>query len=67
MSYQRPKTWKDSRDPGYAAKKARIEHFCAIPDGEVMAEDGEPQVVFCLGEFGPLRTPTTEVPRPPLS
>ncbi|MGW1802633.1 IS630 family transposase [Streptomyces sp. NPDC001984] len=47
-------TWKTSRDPDYAAKKARVEHLCAIADGEVIPEDGEPDVVFCLDEFGPL-------------
>ncbi len=48
------KTWKRSRDPGYAVKKARVEHLYAIADGEVVAESGEPEVVFCLDEFGPL-------------
>jgi transposase len=54
VSFQRVKTWKDSRDPDYAAKKARVEHLYAIADGEVIPEDGEPDVVFCLDEFGPL-------------
>lgn len=48
------KTWKTSRDPDYAAKKARVEHLYAIADGEVIPEDGEPEVVFCMDEFGPL-------------
>src|SRR5437879_6479828 len=54
VSFQRIKTWKTSRDPDYAAKKARIEHLYAIADGEVIGEEGEPEVVFCLDEFGPL-------------
>ncbi|MCJ0867938.1 helix-turn-helix domain-containing protein [Streptomyces sp. AP-93] len=54
VSFQRLKTWKTSRDPDYAAKKARVEHLYAIADGEVIPEDGEPEVVFCLDEFGPL-------------
>ncbi|MDX3868075.1 IS630 family transposase, partial [Streptomyces europaeiscabiei] len=54
VSFQRVKTWKTSRDPDYAAKKARVEHLYAIADGEVIAEDGEPEVVFCMDEFGPL-------------
>jgi transposase len=54
VSFQRIKTWKTSRDPDYAAKKARIEHLYAIADGEVVPEPGEPEVVFCLDEFGPL-------------
>ncbi|MFF2331834.1 MULTISPECIES: IS630 family transposase [unclassified Streptomyces] len=54
VSFQRVKTWKASHDPDYAAKKARVEHLYAIADGEVIPEDGEPEVVFCLDEFGPL-------------
>ncbi|MEV6731092.1 MULTISPECIES: IS630 family transposase [unclassified Streptomyces] len=54
VSFQRIKTWKTSRDPDYAAKKARVEHLYAIADGEVIPEDGEPDVVFCMDEFGPL-------------
>ncbi|MDQ0791699.1 transposase [Streptomyces sp. B1I3] len=54
VSFQRLKTWKTSSDPDYAAKKARVEHLYAIADGEVMPEGGEPNVVFCLDEFGPL-------------
>ncbi len=48
------KTWKTSRDPDYAAKKARVENLYAIADVEVITEDGEPEVVLCLDEFGPL-------------
>ncbi|GJF20602.1 hypothetical protein SHO565_11660 [Streptomyces sp. HO565] len=54
VSFQRLKTWKTSRDPDYAAKKARVEHLYAIADGEVIPEDGEPEVVLCMDEFGPL-------------
>lgn len=54
VSFQRLKTWKTSRDPDYAAKKARVEHLYAIADGDVIPEDGEPEVVFCMDEFGPL-------------
>ncbi|MFF9041425.1 IS630 family transposase [Streptomyces sp. NPDC014892] len=53
VSFQRLKTWKTSRDPDYAAKKARVEHLYAIADGEAIAEDGEPEAVFCMDEFGP--------------
>jgi hypothetical protein len=53
-SFQRIKTWKASRDPDYAVKKARVEHLYAIADGEVIPEDDDPAVVFCLDEFGPL-------------
>src|SRR5690348_1777277 len=54
VSFQRVKTWKASRDPDYAAKKARVEHLYAIADREVVSEPGEPEVIFCVDEFGPL-------------
>lgn len=52
--FQRLKAWKTSRDPDYAAKKARVEHLYAIADGEVLPEEGEPEVIFRMDEFGPL-------------
>ncbi|MFF0698469.1 IS630 family transposase [Streptomyces tendae] len=52
--FQRVKTWKSSNDPDYEAKKARVEHLYAIADGEVVPEEGEPEVIFCMDEFGPL-------------
>jgi len=54
VSFQRVKTWKTSRDPDYAVKKARVEHLYAIADRGVVREPGEPDVIFCLDEFGPL-------------
>jgi transposase len=54
VTFQRLKTWKASRDPDYAAKKARVEHLYAIAGREVIAEPGEPEVIFCVDEFGPL-------------
>ncbi|GAA0667631.1 hypothetical protein GCM10009535_54400 [Streptomyces thermocarboxydovorans] len=54
VSFQRMKIWKTSRDLDYATKKARVEHLYAIADGEVVPEEGEPEVIFCLIEFGPL-------------
>ncbi|MFE9562882.1 IS630 family transposase [Streptomyces sp. NPDC006487] len=54
VSFQRVKTWKTSHDPDYATKKARVEHLYAIADGEVIPEENEPEVVFCMDEFGPL-------------
>jgi transposase len=54
VTFQRIKTWKASKDPDYAAKKARIEHLYAIADREVAPEAGEPQIIFCVDEFGPL-------------
>lgn len=54
VSFQRVRTWKTSRDPDHAAKNARVEHLYAIADGEVIPEEGEPEVVFCMDGFGPL-------------
>ncbi|MBE1582337.1 IS630 family transposase [Nonomuraea angiospora] len=54
VSFQAIKTWKSSADPDYAVKKARIEHLYAIVDGQVLPEDGDPAVIFCVDEFGPL-------------
>jgi transposase len=54
VTFQRLKTWKTSKDPHYAVKKARIEHLYAIADREVIPEPGEPQVISCVDEFGPL-------------
>jgi transposase len=54
VTFQRVKTWKTSADPEYEVKKARVEHLYAIADGQALPEAGEPTVVFCLDEFGPL-------------
>jgi hypothetical protein len=35
-------------------KKARVEHLYAIADREVIPEPGEPEVIFCVDESGPL-------------
>lgn len=48
------RTWKTSRDPDYATKKPRVEHLYAIADGEVVPENGEPEVIDSMDEFGPL-------------
>ena len=60
VTFQRLKTWKASADPDYAVKKARVEHLYAIADSEVIPDDGEPEVIFCVDEFGPLNL----APRP---
>ena len=54
VSFQRLKTWKTSKDPRYAARKARIEHLYAIADREITPGTADPEVVFCVDEFGPL-------------
>src|SRR5712691_5025246 len=45
--FQRLKTWKASKDPDYAVKKARVKHLYAIAEREVIAEPGETEVIFC--------------------
>jgi transposase len=57
VTFQRVKTWKTSRDPDYAAMKARVEHLYPIADGEVIPMTTSP-VVFCLDEFGPPPAPS---------
>jgi len=54
VTFQRVKTWKASRDPRYAEKKARVEQLYAIADREAVPQDGDPEIVFCVDEFGPL-------------
>jgi transposase len=54
VTFQRLKTWKASKDPRYAEKKARVEHLYAIADREITPKDGDPEIVFCVDEFGPL-------------
>ena len=54
VTFQRLKTWKASKDPCYAEKKARVEQLYAIADREAQPQAGDPEVVFCVDEFGPL-------------
>jgi transposase len=54
VTFQRLKTWKSSKDPKYREKKARVEQLYAIADRETALQDGDPEVVFCVDEFGPL-------------
>ncbi len=42
VTFQRLKTWKASKDPRYAAKKARIEHLYAIADREITPGNRRP-------------------------
>ena len=48
------KTWKQSNDPDFEAKKNRILELYAIADGKAEAGPDDPTVVFCMDEFGPL-------------
>jgi transposase len=54
VTFQRLKTWKASKDPQYAEKKRRVEQLYAIADREAAPADGDPEVIFCVDEFGPL-------------
>jgi transposase len=54
VSFQAVKTWKTSTDPDYEAKKNRVLELYAIADGTAEAGAGDPTVVICMDEFGPL-------------
>jgi DDE superfamily endonuclease len=54
VTFQRLKTWKASKDPQYAAEKARAGQLYAVVGQEAVPRDSDPEVVFCVDEFGPL-------------
>jgi hypothetical protein len=54
VSLQVIKTWKQSRDPDFELRKNRILHLYGLMDGTVDAQPGDPDVVICVDEFGPL-------------
>ena len=54
------KTFKQSNDPDCEAKKNRVLELYDIADGKAEPADGDPTVVFCMDEFGPLNL----LPRP---
>jgi transposase len=54
VSFQRLKTWKQSYDPDFEAKKNRILHLYGLMDGTAEVQPGDPDVVICVDEFGPL-------------
>ena len=60
MSFQVIKTWKQSTDPDFEAKKNRVLHLYDIADGKAKPGEGDPTVVICMDEFGPLNL----LPRP---
>jgi transposase len=60
VSFQAIKTFKQSSDPHFEAKKNRVLELYDIADGKVLVEDGGPDVVICMDEFGPLNL----LPRP---
>ncbi len=54
VSFQAVRSWKRSNDPDFEAKKNRILELYAIADGLSEPGPGDPDVVICLDEFGPL-------------
>ena len=54
VSFQAVRSWKRSNDPAFEAKKNRILELYAIADGLAEPGPGDPTVVICLDEFGPL-------------
>ncbi len=54
VSFQAIKTYKQSTDPHYEAKKNRVLELYDIVDGKAEPKEGDPEVVICMDEFGPL-------------
>ena len=59
VSFQVIKTYKQSKDPDFEAKKNRVLELYEIADGKA-TEKSDPGVVICMDEFGPLNL----LPRP---
>jgi transposase len=60
ISFQVIKTWKQSNDPEFEAKKNRVLELYDIADGKAEPGESDPSVVICMDEFGPLNL----LPRP---
>jgi hypothetical protein len=60
VSFQVIKTWKQSKDPDFEAKKNRVLHLYDIADGKTEPGTDDPTIVICMDEFGPLNL----LPRP---
>jgi len=60
VSFQVIKTWKQSSDPDFETKKNRVLELYDIADGKAKPKRGDPTVVICMDEFGPLNL----LPRP---
>jgi transposase len=54
VSFQAVKTYKASTDPDYDTKTTRVLELYAIADDLVAPGPGDPSVIFCMDEFGPL-------------
>jgi transposase len=60
VSFQVIKTWKQSNDPDFEAKKNRVLELYDIADEKAKPRRSDPTVVICMDEFGPLNL----LPRP---
>jgi transposase len=60
VSFQVIKTYKQSNDPDFETKKNRVLHLYDIADGTAKPKRGDPDVIICMDEFGPLNL----LPRP---
>ena len=60
VSFQVIKTWKQSSDPDFETKKNRVLELYDIAAGKAKPKRGDPTVVICMDEFGPLNL----LPRP---
>src|ERR1039457_2731357 len=60
VSFQVIKTWKQSNDPDFETKKNRVLELYDIAGGKSKLKRGEPPVIICRDEFGPLNL----LPRP---
>jgi len=60
VSFQVIKTWKQSSDPDFETKKNRVLELYDIAGGNSKPKRGDPTVVICMDEFGPLNL----LPRP---
>jgi len=54
VSFQALKSFKQSNDPDFEAKKNRVLELYAIADQTAKARRGDPTVIICMDEFGPL-------------
>ena len=54
VSFRPLKTWKESNDPDFQAKKNRIFELYDLADGKARPTSSDPDVVVCYDEFGPL-------------
>jgi hypothetical protein len=60
VSFQAINTFKQSNDPEYEPKKNRVLELYDIADANAEPKQGNPEVVICMDEFGPLNL----LPRP---